>query len=77
MEAYRRGKKGSSPVYAPFGALLWQQGSVPGPWGFAGEMQDPTGLIYLRARWYDPATGRFLTRDPVPGVPMFPASLNP
>ncbi|MFB0535680.1 MAG: RHS repeat-associated core domain-containing protein [Anaerolineae bacterium] len=63
--------------YAPFGALLWQQGTAPGPWGFAGEMQDPTGLIYLRARWYDPATGRFLTRDPVPGVPMLPASLNP
>jgi RHS repeat-associated protein len=63
--------------YAPFGTLLWQQGTAPGPWGFAGEMQDPTGLLYLRARWYDPATGRFLTRDPVPGVPMLPASLNP
>jgi YD repeat-containing protein len=31
--------------YAPFGSLLWQQGTAPGPWGFAGEMQDPTGLL--------------------------------
>jgi RHS repeat-associated protein len=63
--------------YAPFGSLLWQQGTAPGPWGFAGEMQDPTGLLYLRARWYDPTTGRFLTRDPLPGVPSVPAPLNP
>jgi hypothetical protein len=26
---------------------------------------------------YDPATGRFLTRDPLPGLPSLPASLNP
>jgi RHS repeat-associated protein len=63
--------------YAPFGALLWQQGSAPGPWGFAGEMQDPTGLIYLRARWYDPAIGRFLTRDPFPGLAVLPSTQHP
>jgi RHS repeat-associated protein len=63
--------------YAPFGSLLWQQGTAPGPWGFAGEMQDPTGLIYLRARWYDPATGRFLTRDPFPGLVTLPSTQHP
>jgi RHS repeat-associated protein len=37
-----------------------------GPLGFTGEWTDQsTGLVYLRARWYDPATGRFLTRDPL------------
>jgi RHS repeat-associated protein len=63
--------------YAPFGSLLWQQGTAPAPWGFAGEMQDPTGLLYLRARWYDPATGRFLTRDPFPGLAVLPSTQHP
>ena len=40
-------------------------------------MQDPTGLIYLRARWYDPATGRFLTRDPFPGLATLPTTQHP
>ncbi|PIE27249.1 MAG: hypothetical protein CSA58_05315, partial [Micrococcales bacterium] len=33
--------------------------------GYAGEYTDPTGLTYLRARYYDPGTGVFLTRDPL------------
>ncbi len=38
--------------------------------GFAGEQQDPTGLVHLRARQYDPAFGRFVSVDPVqPGSP--------
>jgi RHS repeat-associated protein len=40
-------------------------------------MQDPTGLIYLRARWYDPGTGRFLTRDPFPGLAGLPSTQHP
>lgn len=33
---------------------------------FAGELRDSdTGLYHLRARQYDPATGRFLTTDPL------------
>lgn len=33
---------------------------------FTGEALDPeTGLYYVRARYYDPAIGRFLTRDPI------------
>jgi RHS repeat-associated protein len=33
--------------------------------GYAGQYTDPTGLIYLRARYYDPTTAQFLTRDPL------------
>lgn len=33
--------------------------------GFAGEYTDPTGLVYLRARYLDPATAQFLSVDPL------------
>jgi RHS repeat-associated protein len=39
------------------------------PFRYAGEYADPdSGLIYLRARFYDPGTGQFLTRDPLEGI---------
>jgi RHS repeat-associated protein len=45
--------------------------------GFTGELQDPTTqLVYLRARHYDPAFGRFLQRDSFPGIPALPRTLN-
>jgi RHS repeat-associated protein len=34
------------------------------PFGFAGAYTDPVGLIYLIGRYYDPATGQFLSVDP-------------
>ncbi len=33
--------------------------------GYAGEYADPTGYLYLRARYYDPESAQFLTRDPL------------
>ena len=34
--------------------------------GYTGAAGDPVaGLVYLRARFYDPALGRFLTEDPI------------
>lgn len=45
---------------------------------FTGEALDPgTGLYYLRARYYDPSTGRFLSRDSFPGFDSIPQSLHP
>jgi RHS repeat-associated protein len=35
------------------------------PFGFAGGYTDPTGLIYLVNRYYDPAAGQFLSVDPM------------
>jgi RHS repeat-associated protein len=35
-------------------------------YGYTGrERDDLTGLIYLRARWYDPQQGRFTSEDPI------------
>jgi RHS repeat-associated protein len=38
--------------------------------------EQETGLYYLRARYYDPELGRFLTRDPLPGSTLDPQSQN-
>ena len=39
---------------------------------FAGEYFDPTGLYYLRARYYDAGAGRFTSTDPVAASPSDP-----
>lgn len=50
--------------YDAFGQLE-AAGGAPA-YGFAGERRDPeTGLVYLRARYYDPDLGRFITKDPL------------
>ncbi|MBI5947480.1 MAG: RHS repeat-associated core domain-containing protein [Chloroflexi bacterium] len=38
-------------------------GSLANEFDFAGQQTDPTGLQYLRARYYDTETGTFLSRD--------------
>jgi RHS repeat-associated protein len=44
---------------------------------YTGERYDPdTGLIYLRARDYDPKTGRFISMDEHPGSQRIPLTLN-
>jgi RHS repeat-associated protein len=44
--------------------------------GFAGQQQDSTGLDYMRARYYDPSTGTFLSRDSHPASPDSPQTIN-
>jgi RHS repeat-associated protein len=45
--------------------------------GFTGEDYDQTvGLLYLRARYYAPEVGRFISEDPLPGVLFEPRSQN-
>jgi RHS repeat-associated protein len=67
-----------SYTYAPFGELLAAQGTRSSALQYSGEQKDvDTGLVYLRARWYDSATGRFTTRDPFPGFAALPQTLHP
>jgi RHS repeat-associated protein len=40
-------------------------GSLANEFDFAGQQTDGTGLQYLRARYYDPETGTFLSREPL------------
>jgi RHS repeat-associated protein len=63
--------------YEPFGKLLSAAGNPLTKYGFTGEWTDPTGLIYLRARYHDPVTGRFLSKDPMRGLLALPQTINP
>ena len=57
-------------TYDVFGGIRSQSGASDNPWLFTGEQQDADeGLYYLRARYYDPAIGRFLSQDPLPPSP--------
>jgi len=68
-------------VYDPYGNLLGHTGSSDQPFTYIGQhgvRWEPAGGIYhMRARYYDPATARFLTRDPVWPALDDPQSLNP
>ncbi len=51
--------------------------STPNDFFYRGEQFDPDlGLYYLRARYYNPLTGRFMSRDPLDGKLPDPKSLH-
>ena len=63
--------------YAPYGEVLAGQGTNPTPYGFTGEMFDAqTGLVFLRARYYNPMDGRFINKDTWQGNYTRSQSLN-
>jgi RHS repeat-associated protein len=50
--------------YDAWGNTLASTGTIP-RYGYTGREPDATGLIYYRARYYDPTVGRFTQRDPI------------
>ena len=60
-------------TYDPFGNVTGSTGAADNPFGYTGQYTDPeSGYQYLRARYYDPLTGQFLTRDPAVATTMEP-----
>ena len=54
--------------YDPFGNLLGQSETVANPFLFVGEygvMRNGSGFDFMRARFYDIETGRFVSEDPL------------
>ncbi len=62
--------------YEPYGQLMSSAGSGATSYGFTNEWMDATGLVYLRARYYAPWQGRFLSRDAWDGDYNQPLTLN-
>ena len=62
--------------YRSYGQLAQSSVGFASYLGFSGQMLDLSGLIYMRARLYDPAAGRFLSRDVLNGDPKTPSSIN-
>ena len=54
--------------YLPFGETTTVSATLPNPFTFAGQvgvMQIASDLFYMRTRNYTPATGQFLSNDPL------------
>ncbi len=62
--------------YDPFGSVSFSAGNGQSVYGYTSEQSDPSGLMYLRARYYNPDTGRFTSRDTWEGNDNIPMSFN-
>jgi RHS repeat-associated protein len=63
--------------YDEWGNVTSETEQISNPIRYAGEYYDPeSGLYYLRARYYDPVLGRFISKDSVEGDITNPLSLN-
>ncbi len=66
-------------AYDPFGLPAGHTGTTSNPFTFVGGlgvMVEADGLYFMRARFYDPDTGRFLGKDPVEGALTNPLGVN-
>jgi RHS repeat-associated protein len=54
--------------YSPFGMILSESETFAQPFKFVGRlgvMAESNGFYYMRARYYDPVAGRFISEDPM------------
>jgi len=63
--------------YNAWGNAVNTTGTTPNLFLYRGEQYDSDlGLYYLRARYFNPVTGRFLTKDPAKGNLLIPQTLH-
>jgi RHS repeat-associated protein len=68
----------TTTTYEPYGRLLTQTGTSGTAYGFTGEQEDSaTGLLYLRARYYNPSLHTFMVKDSWAGDMLRPETLHP
>lgn len=69
-----------SYAYLPYGELSRRTGTHENPFLYVGKfgvMRESNGLSFMRARYYDPETRRFVSEDPLEGNPVEPGTLDP
>ncbi len=59
------GKAETTYTYDPFGTTTKEGAASENPFQYAGREYDGAGIYYNRARYYGPASGRFLSQDPL------------
>ncbi|MES2369764.1 MAG: RHS repeat-associated core domain-containing protein [Pseudomonadota bacterium] len=57
----------AAQLFDAWGNRVQSTGSIA-QYGYTGREPDQSGMIYYRARYYDPTLGRFISRDPA-GMP--------
>jgi RHS repeat-associated protein len=63
-------------AYDPYGVVTQASGAGQSAYGYTGEQQDASGMVFLRARYYSPNDGRFQSRDTWGGDGNRPMSMN-
>ncbi|HWT91737.1 MAG TPA: RHS repeat-associated core domain-containing protein [Solirubrobacteraceae bacterium] len=67
------GARLAAQTFDAYGNVVEKTGTERIPFGFAGRYTDEeTGLVVMGVRVYDPATGQFLTRDPLEDLTLEP-----
>jgi RHS repeat-associated protein len=56
---------GTGYQYGPFGQTTSSGASSTNPIQYAGREMDPTGVYFMRARYYNPVLQRFVSQDPI------------
>jgi RHS repeat-associated protein len=59
------GALGTQYQYGPFGQTTMTGASSTNPFQYTGREMDPTGLYFMRARYYNPIAQRFISPDPI------------
>ncbi len=62
--------------FEPYGTIYGSMGSKTTSYGFTSEWMDGNGLVNLRARYYAPISGKFITKDTWQGNLKQPISYN-
>ncbi|MBF0371372.1 MAG: RHS repeat protein, partial [Magnetococcales bacterium] len=67
-------------AYDEFGQVIaMEPADATNPFRYVGQygvMDEDNGLLFMRARYYDTETGRFLSKDPLRGEMVQPGTLN-